>query len=133
MAEVIEIDGALFETLEEFFLHFGTRAGCTPWGTNLDAFNDVLRGGFGTPEGGFILRWKGHILSQKRLGHVETARVLERRLATCHPTNVPQVGLDLTSALKGEGPTVFEWLVEIIRDHGPHGSESEDGVILELA
>ena len=27
------------------------------WGRNLDAFNDLLRGGFGTPEGGFVIRW----------------------------------------------------------------------------
>src|SRR5437667_7339532 len=27
------------------------------WQGNLDAFNDLLRGGFGTPEGGLILVW----------------------------------------------------------------------------
>jgi hypothetical protein len=133
MAEVIELDGALFETLDEFFFHFGARSGCTPWGTNLDALNDVLRGGFGTPQSGFLLRWKNHYLSQERLGHAETARVLERRLITCHPTNARRVQLDLAAARRGEGSTVFEWLVEIFRDHGPDGSESEDGVILELA
>ncbi|MCP3977199.1 MAG: hypothetical protein GY720_22140 [bacterium] len=26
------------------------------WGRNLDAFNDILRGGFGTPEDGFVVR-----------------------------------------------------------------------------
>jgi hypothetical protein len=35
--------------------------------------------------------------------------------------------------MSGEGSTVFDWLIEIIRDHGPGGSESEDGVILDLA
>jgi RNAse (barnase) inhibitor barstar len=25
--------------------------------SNVDRFNDVLRGGYGTPDGGFILRW----------------------------------------------------------------------------
>ena len=41
------------------------------WGRNLDAFNDVLRGGFGTPEGGFTLRWKNHATSRRRLGQVQ--------------------------------------------------------------
>lgn len=79
MAKVIELDGKSFETMEEFFAHFDTRAGCESWGMNLDAFNDVLRGGFGTPDEGFVLRWKDHRLSQLRLGYLETARVLERR------------------------------------------------------
>jgi len=30
------------------------------------------------------------------------------------------------------GPTVFETLVGIIRDHGPGGEEAEDGVELRL-
>jgi RNAse (barnase) inhibitor barstar len=38
------------------------------WGRNLDAFNDILWGGFGTPEDGFVLVWKNHHLSRDRLG-----------------------------------------------------------------
>jgi hypothetical protein len=30
------------------------------------------------------------------------------------------------------GPTLFDEIVEIIREHGPGGRESEDGVVLEL-
>jgi hypothetical protein len=51
-----QIDGARFSTLEEFFdevncvLLPGRR-----WGHNLDAFNDILRGGFGTPSGGLVI------------------------------------------------------------------------------
>jgi hypothetical protein len=30
------------------------------------------------------------------------------------------------------GPTLFDMLVKIIEDHGPGGSEAEDGVTLEL-
>lgn len=133
MSEVIELDGELFETTEEFFAHFGERVGCVSWGMSHDAFNDVLRGGFGTPEEGFVLRWKNHRLSEQRLGHAETVHVLERRLTTCHPANIPLVQRELEAARRGEGTTVFEWLVEIILDHGPEGNESEDRVILELA
>ncbi|HEY7372734.1 MAG TPA: barstar family protein [Polyangia bacterium] len=38
------------------------------WRGNLDAFNDILRGGFGTPDGGFVLVWQDHATSQHRLG-----------------------------------------------------------------
>src|SRR5262245_39633780 len=48
------------------------------WGRNLDAFNDILRGGFGTPEGGFVLQWINSALSRERLGYPETVRRLTR-------------------------------------------------------
>jgi RNAse (barnase) inhibitor barstar len=130
--QVVEIDGTQFGTLEEFFAHFAERACAGGWGTNLDAFNDVLRGGFGTPDGGFVLRWKNHTLSRERLGYQETVRQLERRLASCHPSNRPQVARELADARGKNGSTVFEWLLAIIREHGPGGSEVEDGILLEL-
>lgn len=95
---VYEINGAEFSTLEEFARHFSdvVLAGYQ-WNGNLDAFNDLLRGGFGTPDGGFVLRWRCSTVSRERLGS-----------------------------------TVFDVLVDIIRDHGEGGVESEDGVELEL-
>jgi RNAse (barnase) inhibitor barstar len=129
----VEIDGTEFSTLEEFFAHFQRRAlDGTPWGNNLDAFNDVLRGGFGTPEEGFHLRWKNHQLSKQRLGWDETARQLRNRLKTCCAESIPVVREELARALSHQGKTMFEVLVEIISEHGPGGRESEDAVILEL-
>ncbi|KIG13422.1 ribonuclease inhibitor [Enhygromyxa salina] len=102
---VIEIDGARFRTLNGFYDEI-ERALLGPgvrWGRNLDAFNDVLRGGFGiTPAGGFVIRWRRSARSRERLG----------------------VG-------RG-GQQLFDTLVEIIRVHGPGGEEAEDGVDLEL-
>lgn len=103
------IDGAAFETLDEFYdeieraLIPGAR-----WGRNLDALNDILRGGFGTPEGGFVLVWRNADLSRQRLGH------------------------DGAATERGEGPTLFDTIVEIIRDHGPGGEQQEDNVVLRL-
>jgi len=128
------IDGLEISTLEEFFDRFqnavldGAR-----WGRNLDAFNDVLRGGFGSPDGGFVLIWKNHSTSKERLGYGETIRQLEIRLTRCHPDNVPSFQIELDAARRGAGPTVYDWLVEILRTHGPEGMESEDGVELLLA
>jgi len=127
------IDGLEFSTLEDFFTCFQDAVlDVCRWGRNLDAFNDVLRGGFGSPENGFILVWKNHLVSRDRLGYAETVRQLEMRLTRCHPSNEATVAAALDAARRGEGSTVFDWLVEIIRDHGPGGSESEDGVELLL-
>jgi len=130
---VITIDGAEFTDLEGFFKHFQHRALLrAEWGHNLDAFNDVLRGGFGTPQGGFILVWLHHALSRQRLGYAETARQLQRTLATCDSHNVASVRRDLAQALSNTGCTVYDWLLDIIHEHGPGGAEAEDAVELRL-
>lgn len=129
---MFEIDGASFDSLEGFFDEVGKCLGTSPWGRNLDAFNDILRGGFGTPEGGFVLRWVSSERSRVALGYDATVKYLERKLQRCHPDNVAHVADELDAARRGEGPTLFDILLEIIRDHGTGGSEQEDGVELEL-
>jgi RNAse (barnase) inhibitor barstar len=63
------IDGIEFSTLDEFAKLFSSRIlRIHEWHGNLDAFNDILRGGFGTPEEGFVLIWKNHKASRRRLG-----------------------------------------------------------------
>ena len=128
-----EIDGAYFSTLEGFYEEVSNKLipGAL-WGKNLDAFNDILRGGFGTPDGGFVLKWRNSKLSRERLGYAETVRQLERRLQRCHPSNRESVSKDLANAKQGIGPTVYDWLIEIIGAHGVGGEEQEDGVGLVL-
>ena len=67
-----------------------------------------------------------------RLGYAETVRYLERRLARCHPTSTGVVMRDLRAARAGRGATVFDWLVDIVRDHGPGGDPRGNSVYLEL-
>jgi len=130
---VITIDGVGFTDLEGFFDHFQRRAPLgAEWGHNLNAFNDVLRGGFGTPEGGFVLVWQHHALSRQRLGYAETARQLQRTLVTCDSHSVASVHRDIAQALSKTGSTVYDWLLDIIRKHGPGGEEAEDAVELRL-
>ncbi len=128
-----EIDGRAFFTLEGFFDEISRvlipGAG---WGHNLDAFNDILRGGFGTPDDGFELAWLNHGVSKERLGHSETVRQLERKLERCHPSNRQFVAAELKRARSGIGPTVFDWLVEIIQDHG-EGGQQKGHVLLLLS
>lgn len=127
------LDGASFDDLAGFFTAVARALGVTGWGRNLDAFNDVLRGGFGTPEGGFVLRWTHSRASAERLGWPETVRYIEGKLATCHPSNIPHVRADLAAAQREEGQTLFEIITGIIRVHGPGGIESEDNVHLILS
>lgn len=115
--KIYEIDGNNFSTLEEFAREFTDKLQLeTYWSGNLDAFNDILRGGFGTPEEGFILVWKNSSLSKYRLGYDEAIRQLEKRLERCHPTNKSLVQLELEQAKQHQSLTVFDWLVEIIGD-----------------
>jgi RNAse (barnase) inhibitor barstar len=121
---VYEIDGNEFATLEEFFdVVSRVLIPGAEWGHNLDAFNDILRGGFGTPEGGFVLRWGNSPGSRERLGYVETIRQLEDHLICCHPSNRPSIVEDIQRAREGVGSTVFDWLVEIIQDHRVGGDQ----------
>src|SRR5258708_29359176 len=105
MAKVVyEIDGRDFSTLEEFYQVVSrVLVPGAQWGQNLDAFNDILRGGFGTPEGGFVLRWKNSAVSRERLGYPETVRQLQRRLARGHPSNRKLVGKAVEQARQRGG------------------------------
>jgi Barstar (barnase inhibitor) len=127
------LDGTAFDDLAGFFSAITRTLGLGRWGRNLDAFNDILRGGFGTPEGGFILRWASSGISAQRLGWPETIRFTEAMLATCHPSNIPRVQADLAAARRGQGPTLFDIITSIIRAHGPGGIEAQDNVHLILA
>lgn len=127
------INGEAFSTLESFFdaISRNVIPGVS-WGRNLDAFDDILCGGFGTPDEGFVLRWRNSALSAQRLGYAETATFFERAVANCHPENRLLMRQNWTRAIEKRGPTLFDMIVEIIRDHGPGGDQSEDGVILVL-
>src|SRR5437763_14086089 len=127
-----EIDGERFSTLEEFYEEINDVMHLSPWGHNLDAFNDILRGGFGTPEQGFTIRWKNHHISRERLGYPETVRQLKLRLKGCHPDNRGAVSQYLEDAEQRRDETVFDWLIDIIRKHGPEGEEEGDRVELIL-
>jgi RNAse (barnase) inhibitor barstar len=119
------LEGTRFATLEGFFAEVGRVLipGAT-WGHNLDAFDDILRGGFGTPTVGFTIVWRDAARSRRLLGYPETIRQLERRLARSHPSNRARVAVELDRARHGEGPTVFDWLTTIIAEH--------DDIALEL-
>jgi RNAse (barnase) inhibitor barstar len=129
---VLIIDGACFSDFDGFTREFSRLLCHHTWRGNLDAFNDLLRGGFGTPDNGWVLRWLNSELSRSALGYEATIQRLEQVLLICHPSNRSKVEIRIGGARRGEGPTLFNEIVDIIRDHGPGGEESEDGILLEL-
>ena len=128
-----EIDGANFTTLEGFYDEIErVLIPSKAWGRNLDAFNDILRGGFKTPDNGFVLRWRNSDQSRARLGFAETVRQLEQRLSAAHKSNRSSIEHEIKQAKSEHGSTVFDWLVKLIKEHGASGEESSDRVELIL-
>lgn len=74
---VLVINGGAFEDLDGFAQQFTAYLHDHVWHGNLDAFNDILRGGFGTPEGGFVLRWQSSERSKELLGPVLFGTLVE--------------------------------------------------------
>jgi hypothetical protein len=79
-----------------------------------------------------VLRWLNSESSRIALGYEATIRRLEGLLLTCHPSSRPHFEARIRRARRGEGPILFDEIVEIIRNHGPGGRESEDDIRLEL-
>ncbi|MEU8284260.1 barnase inhibitor [Micromonospora sp. NPDC048905] len=129
---VLVIDGASFVDFAGFVREFSQLLCHSTWNGNLDAFNDLLRGGFGTPETGWVLKWVNSGSSRVALGYDATVRWLEQILLTCHPSHRANIEVRVSNAQHGQGLTLFDMIVEIIHDHGPGGSESEDGIVIEL-
>jgi hypothetical protein len=80
-----------------------------------------------------VLRWLSSESSRAALGYAETIRRPERLRLSCRPSNRSSIEARVGSARRGEGPALFDEIVEIIRDHGPGGNEPEDRIFLELA
>jgi RNAse (barnase) inhibitor barstar len=88
-------------------------------GHNLDAFDDILRGGFGVVEPGeaYKIIWQNASKSKNDLGYTETIRYYSRKLHDSHPSNVEIIRSRLQEVTIGKGQTLFEILVEIIKSH----------------
>ena len=59
------------------------------------------------------------------------ARWYGQHADTCHPSNGEYMLSRRDDARAGNGQTLLDILVEVIRDHGPGGSQADDGVVLE--
>lgn len=88
-------------------------------GHNLNAFNDILRGGFGVHEyeESIVLVWEKFLKSKSDLGYSETVKHYQKMIKTCHHSNIPSVKQFLKDAEKKTGETLFDLIIEIINDH----------------
>ena len=129
---VLIIDGDKFDDYAGFVARFSALLEDFEWNGTLDAFNDILRGGCGTPDGGFEFRWLNSSRSRQALGWPATIRWFEDTIARAHSSNIPRLTVELEAARRGQGTTLFEWIVEIVETHGPGGREAEDSVLLRL-
>lgn len=115
----ILIDGMRFSSIDEFFAEMErvlTKDLSWRTGRNMDAFHDLLRGGFGVHAYGegvdFV--WTHADKSRRELGYDAAARYWEALLKRCHPTNRPVIAEKIKAAQAHTGPTLFDLITEKI-------------------
>jgi hypothetical protein len=115
------ISGNNFSTLNEFYdeVQKVLTNNFKEFGRNLNAFNDILRGGFGRYEYGekITLIWENSNKSKLDLGYPETIKYREYNLIQVHPSNIDSARKWLEQAEKGESQTLFDILIKIIQDN----------------
>ena len=118
----IVIDGNNFSNEEEFYTEIDkllTKGLTWKTGHNLDAFNDILSGGFGIHEYGEELEiiWLNASKSKSNLGYNETVKHWENILKRCHQSNIEYVNKKYLDAKNQIGDTLFDIIIDIILDN----------------
>ncbi len=118
MARVLEIDGHDFRTLEEFFEVIGALlAPGQTWGKNPTAFNDLLSWPLAGGREPYVLVWRCSSVSRRRPGRGEAERHWEEIIRAGGSKPSKWQAEQLARASRCEGPTAFDWLVEIVLKH----------------
>lgn len=130
MRRKIVIDGNNFDDLEGFYCEIDkllTKDLTWQTGHNLDAFNDLLRGGFGVHEYGepILISWENFEKSRHDFGYTATVKHYENILRKCHPSNISHIKNLLTDAQKQQGQTLLDIIVEIILDTDNSGHDCQ--------
>ncbi len=88
-------------------------------GPSLDAFNDLLYGGFGAIHGkeAVELIWLDIVVSRKALGYEATKSYLEEKLKPDSPFNKIMFQEKLMALEAGTGETYFDIVMTIIAEH----------------
>ncbi|SEW51487.1 barstar family protein [Chitinophaga arvensicola] len=122
MEKQITIDGNRITSITSFYEEIN-RVFMTgeDWqlGNSLDAFNDLLYGGFGAIKSDepVTLLWHNMDKSRQALGHAATRQYYEEKLLPESPFNKEHFREKLDELDRGEGQTYFDILLEIIADH----------------
>jgi RNAse (barnase) inhibitor barstar len=126
MRREFTINGKDFDDLEGFYCEIDkilTKDLAWKTGHNLDALNDLLRGGFGVHEYGEPIKliWKNFSKSRADFGYAATIKYFEAMLEYCHPSNRGNVAEALASAKLNRGDTLLNMIVNIITDSNDTG------------
>ena len=121
-------DGEKFSTIDEFYTEMErllTKDLSWRTGRNPDAFNNLLRGGFGRHEYGepIHIKWVNFSKSRANLGYRATVKYLENIVNSCHPLNVDLNLERLEEAKNGRGPTILDKILEIILNTNNSGHD----------
>jgi RNAse (barnase) inhibitor barstar len=119
---IIIINGSNFSDLESFYDEIDralTKDLDWDTGHNLDAFNDLLRGGFGVYEYEEPIKiiWKNISKSKSDLGLEETKKWYELKIAENKFDNQQFFKDKLKELTENKGQTLFDTILEIISDH----------------
>lgn len=122
MEKKITINGDLISDIPSFYREINrVFMSGEDWqlGNSLDAFNDLLYGGFGAIKGNeqVTLLWKNMEKSRQALGYAVTRQYYEEKLLPGSPFNREYFLEKLAALDNGTGQTYFDILVEIIADH----------------
>jgi RNAse (barnase) inhibitor barstar len=88
-------------------------------GQSLDAFHDLLYGGFGLMHGHAAIRimWKDIEKSKQALGFEPTKHYYLKKLEQDSPFNKNYFSKKLKELEEGNGPTYFDIIIEILSEH----------------
>jgi RNAse (barnase) inhibitor barstar len=128
MRKIITIDGNNFHDLAGFYNEIDNKLTKNlNWktGRNLDAFNDLLRGGFGVHEYGepLLIKWINFSKSSREFGYEATVEYYNNILKKCHPLNKESVKILLHNAENNIGKTLMDIIIEIINDTDNSGHD----------
>jgi len=118
----LEIDGNHFQDIGSFYDELNRLTMSNEdWklGNSLDAFNDLLYGGFGILKGFDELEiiWKNSEKSRSDLGFETTFHFYQNKLKHPEIFNSQYIQQKLDELQLGAGQTYFEILLEIISEH----------------
>jgi hypothetical protein len=88
-------------------------------GESLDAFNDLLYGGFGSIKNNesTTLVWKDMEVTRNALGYEATRKYYLNKLLPNSPFNKEHFRIKLDELESGKGKTYFDIILEIIAEH----------------
>lgn len=119
--QTIFIDGNKFSTFEQFLNYMSGMLLDSSYNHSLeglDAFADVLEGGFGiyAESEEVKIKWKDAKKSKKDLGAEETVIYFNKILENCHPSNREEVKEQIIFTQTDDRYNLFYFILDILLD-----------------